>query len=105
MLQLHPMVHTDAAIAAQIHSVQMAAYAQEAALLGVTNFPPLERMVDDICQSSESFLGAFEGQTLVGAMSTKPDEADGSIHIRSTSGAASADVFCRLPSNDTRHQP
>lgn len=83
MLQLHPLVHSEAAIAAKIHALQMAAYAQEAALLGITTFPPLQRTAKDVLQSSESFLGAFEDHTLVGALGTQPDETDDSIQITS----------------------
>lgn len=61
----------------------MAAYAQEAVFLGITDFPPLQRTVNDILQSSESFLGAFEDHTLVGALSTQPDETDNSFQITS----------------------
>ena len=59
----------DAAIAAAIHAVQMAAYAQEAALIGAADFPPLQGTVLAVQRSDELFLGCCEGGALVGALS------------------------------------
>jgi ribosomal protein S18 acetylase RimI-like enzyme len=69
--------------ARELHAVQMAAYRQEAALLGVVRFPPLERTVADIAQSSERFLGAYLGDQLAGALGTCPDEEEPCISIAS----------------------
>jgi ribosomal protein S18 acetylase RimI-like enzyme len=56
------------AVARAIHAVQIAAYTREAALLGVSNFPPLHRTVQDIARSGETYCGVYEGQVLVGAL-------------------------------------
>ncbi len=60
-------------MARQLHAVQMAAYAQEAALLGATWFPPLERTVQGVQASDETFVAAFVGDALAGAIGTGPD--------------------------------
>ena len=52
-------------MAARIHAVQIAAYQQEAALLGVSDFPPLARTVEDIMGSRELFFRAFDGEELL----------------------------------------
>lgn len=54
--------------AEEIHAVRTAAYAQEAALLQVSSFPPLERTVDDILRSADTFIGARFGTDLAGAL-------------------------------------
>jgi ribosomal protein S18 acetylase RimI-like enzyme len=60
--------HRDRVTAEYIHSIQMAAYAQEARLLSVATFPPLQRTVVDVEQSSDCFLGARRGSTLMGVV-------------------------------------
>jgi ribosomal protein S18 acetylase RimI-like enzyme len=60
--------HQTHEMAARIHAVQIAAYQQEAALLGVSDFPPLARTVDDIMGSRELFFGAFDGEELLGVI-------------------------------------
>ena len=52
-------------MAARIHAVQIAAYQQEAALLGVSDFPPLARTVEDIMGSRDLFFRAFDGEELL----------------------------------------
>jgi ribosomal protein S18 acetylase RimI-like enzyme len=66
--------HLDPEIAAAIHAVQMAAYTQEAALLEVRNFPPLERTVRDIQISNELYLAAIDDAALIGVVSIGLDE-------------------------------
>jgi ribosomal protein S18 acetylase RimI-like enzyme len=68
MPRVVPLNHSIETVARAIHSVQMAAYAQEALLLGVKDFLPLHRTVTDIAHSGESYLGVYEGQSLVGAL-------------------------------------
>ena len=51
MLSLSSIDHRIYVVAQQIHAIRMAAYKQEAELLGLTRFPPLERKVDDILAS------------------------------------------------------
>ena len=71
-------------MAAAIHAVQMAAYAQEARWLGVTRFEPLERTVDDIRSGDEQFLVARDDAgRIVGAIGTTFDEATQTVCIDS----------------------
>jgi ribosomal protein S18 acetylase RimI-like enzyme len=70
-------------IARELHAIQMAAYRQEAALLGAVDFPPLARSVADLAQSCESYLGAYIGDELVGAIGTCRDEEAQGINIAS----------------------
>lgn len=73
--------HADPSIAAAIHTVQVAAYAQEATLLGVAHLPPLTRTVDDLRALDEVFLAAYSGEQLVGAISVHAEAADRRQHI------------------------
>lgn len=65
---LLPIDPRAAGLAARIHAVQLAAYRQEAALLGVTHFPPLDRTVADIAASTDTCIGAFDGDALLGVV-------------------------------------
>lgn len=49
--------HTRPDIAAEIHRVMMAAYQIEAGLLGVSDFFPLRRTVDQVLSASSLFFG------------------------------------------------
>jgi ribosomal protein S18 acetylase RimI-like enzyme len=70
--------HREPAVAEAIHVIQMAAYAQEASLLGAKEFPPLDRIVRDIQSSSEQFFGALTGSLIVGALGLESlSDADG----------------------------
>jgi ribosomal protein S18 acetylase RimI-like enzyme len=51
----------------------MLAYAQEAKLLEVEQFPPLLVTVEDIRSSNEQFIAAFDGDQIVGAISVEVD--------------------------------
>ena len=73
--------HKDRVVAAQIHAVLVLAYAQEALLLQVKHFAPLERTVEDIQASTECFLGAFGGENLLGVLSFGPDDEPDQINI------------------------
>jgi len=75
--------HRDLKVAERIHAVQMAAYRQEAELLGVKDFPPLAVSVRDIQELPETFLVAFAGTETIGAISTAPDEDVGGHSIES----------------------
>lgn len=70
-------------VARQLHSVQMRAYAQEAALLGAVWFPPLDRTVDDVRNSAETFVAAVDAGVIVGAISTEPDPQAGAVQVSS----------------------
>ena len=55
----------------RIHAVQVAAYSQEALLLGVNSLPATERSSADIHLLAEFFIGAFSNGQLVGVISHK----------------------------------
>jgi ribosomal protein S18 acetylase RimI-like enzyme len=82
-MKVEILSHRQPAVATQIHAVLMLAYAQEAALLGIKNFPPLEQTARDIEASDEFFLGCFNDQELHGVVSVRPDDEPGQINIAS----------------------
>jgi GNAT superfamily N-acetyltransferase len=70
--------HRERETALAVHALQMAAYAQEAALLGVTRFPPLEETPEDVQGADAVFLGAWLNGALVGAVGVEaPDGEEG----------------------------
>lgn len=81
--RIEPVDHSVLAIARQLHAVQMSAYAQEAQLLGVTDFPPLERTVEDVRTSREEFVAAFLDDEMVGAVGLGPDPEGLGVNIAS----------------------
>lgn len=48
--------------------LQIESYKIEAELLGVKNFPPLFKRINDILNSKNMFFGYYLGETIVGAM-------------------------------------
>ena len=76
MIVIKQLYNRDAAVARQIHAVQMLAYTQEALLLGVSDFPPLRSQAEDVRSSSECFIGAFQEEVLVGVLAFEPDEEE-----------------------------
>ena len=74
---VEPIDPSSASNAERIHAVQMAAYAQEAQLIGVTDFPPLHRTPEDVRSSTGRFLGAYVAEELVGIAGMESEgEAD-----------------------------
>ncbi len=67
-LTLRPANHHLPDVARAIHGVQMLAYAQEAALLGVASLPPMKLTVEQLQASDEHFHAAHLSSTLVGAV-------------------------------------
>jgi ribosomal protein S18 acetylase RimI-like enzyme len=77
VLQIGPVDHRDVAVSRRIHAVLQLAYAQEAALLRVKHFAPLERTVEDVRCADEHYLAALHDGELVGALSVgRDDEPD-----------------------------
>jgi ribosomal protein S18 acetylase RimI-like enzyme len=68
LLTLHAANHRLFDVAQAIHAVQMLAYAQEAALLGVPSLPPQRLTVAQLQSSGERFAAAYVASTLVGAV-------------------------------------
>ncbi len=57
------------------------AYAQEAGLLQIEDFPPLAKTVDDIRASEDFHLGAWAGEQLAGVISIGPDDEPAQLCI------------------------
>ncbi|WP_201495276.1 GNAT family N-acetyltransferase [Rubrivivax sp. A210] len=70
-------------MADQIRTVFALAYTQEAELLQVRNLASFERTASEIQQSDEFFLGAIDGNFIVGTLSLGPDDEPGQISISS----------------------
>lgn len=75
--------HRDREVAERIHVIQVAAYEQEAHLLGAVNFPPLRRKIEDIERSADCFLGARLDSMVVGAIAIAGLEPAGELQISS----------------------
>lgn len=75
--------HRESAEAACIHDVQMEAYRQEALLLGVPTFPPLNRIAEDVQKSNDQFLGTRLGSSLAGVISISPEGKKNEYRISS----------------------
>ena len=56
-------------VAAQIHAVAQAAYTLEAERIGCAAFPPLRESLDELRQSSDSFLVFQQSGSIIGALS------------------------------------
>ena len=68
MLHLTYTERLSSTLRAQLHGVWIAAYTQEAALLGASDFPPLRRESSDLLAADEAaFLANLDGQ-LAGAV-------------------------------------
>lgn len=79
-LELRPLDHRDSRTAAEILSLQRAAYRVEADLVGSDAIPPLTETLEALVTADETFLGAFAGGELVGAVSWKVVEEALDIH-------------------------
>lgn len=81
MLRIHPIDHREPAVAHSIHGLLSLAHAQEAAWIGLRDSAAASRSTEDIQSSVAFYLGAFEGETFVGAASLAPDDEPGQISI------------------------
>ena len=81
MPRIRPLDHREPDVARQIHALLRQAHAQEAERLGLPGHAGAARSAEDIRSSIEFHLGAFEGETLVGATSVGPDDESGQITI------------------------
>jgi ribosomal protein S18 acetylase RimI-like enzyme len=75
--------HRERGMAARIHAIQVAAYTQEATLLGAISFPPLQRAVADIETSTEHFFAAYLDGAFVGVIALERKQVDNATHISS----------------------
>ena len=56
-------------VAAQLHAVAQAAYTLEAQWMGCADFPPLRESLDELRQSSDSFLVFQQSGSIIGGLS------------------------------------
>ncbi|MEV6266588.1 GNAT family N-acetyltransferase [Kribbella sp. NPDC051936] len=63
-----PLDVTDRTLAERLLTIQHAAYAVEAELIGFDGIPPLREDLDGLMSSTEHWLGRYDGNTLVGAV-------------------------------------
>jgi ribosomal protein S18 acetylase RimI-like enzyme len=75
--------HRERAMAERIHAIHVAAYSQEAKLLGAVSFPPLERTVADIAAAQARYVGAYLDETLVGVIALEGESATAAVLISS----------------------
>jgi ribosomal protein S18 acetylase RimI-like enzyme len=68
-----PLDLTDRALAERLLTIQHAAYAVEAELIGFDGIPPLQEDLDGLMSSTELWLGRYDGNTLVGAVAYEVD--------------------------------
>jgi len=74
MLRVSPIAHREPSVAVRIHAIMALAYLQEARLLQIKDFPPLERTAEDIEASEDFYLGAFLDREIVGVLSVGRDD-------------------------------
>jgi len=67
-------------VASQIFTVFQRSYKIEAQLIGVDDFPPLSRSVENIAQSTTSFYGFSENSCLAGVIEVVIDDKHLSIN-------------------------
>jgi ribosomal protein S18 acetylase RimI-like enzyme len=68
VIEVRPLDLGDRATLEAIVRVQRASYRVEAELIGFDDLPPLRETPEDLAAVQESFLGAFEGERLLGAV-------------------------------------
>ncbi|WP_432886754.1 GNAT family N-acetyltransferase [Kribbella sp. CA-245084] len=70
-----PLDLTDQILAERLLQIQHAAYAVEAELIGFDGIPPLQEDLAGLLQSTEHWLGRYDGSILVGAVAYEfPDD-------------------------------
>ncbi len=71
---------TDDTVLRELWTVQRLAYAVEAELIGFDGIPPLHESLDDLRTCGETFLGLYDEEGLVGAVSYVLDGSTVDIH-------------------------
>jgi ribosomal protein S18 acetylase RimI-like enzyme len=71
---IKPLAHTNPLMAQLIHQIFQVSYAIEADLLGSKNFPPLQRTINDIQQSTTAFYGYYTNDKLTGVIEIRSDQ-------------------------------
>jgi ribosomal protein S18 acetylase RimI-like enzyme len=77
---VEPLDLADDATLAAVVALQRASYAVEAELIGAPSLPALIETPEQLRASGETFLGATDGETLLGAVSYKRDGDTVDIH-------------------------
>lgn len=72
--------HSNEGVASQIHHVFQNAYKIEAALIGVECFPPLQRSIVDIVNSTTEFYGFKDKDVLAAVVEIAIDSEYADIH-------------------------
>jgi ribosomal protein S18 acetylase RimI-like enzyme len=85
---IRPLDLGDDATLAAVVALQRASYAVEAELIGAPSLPPLVETPEQVRASGETFLGASDGGTLLGAVSYRRDGDTVDIHRLVVSPAA-----------------
>ena len=62
------LINSDLDVATTMRSVFQLSYAVEAKLLNATNFPPLQRLLEDYINSKTSFFGFYKNDELAGVI-------------------------------------
>ena len=75
--------------ASEIYGIFQAAYPEEAKLIGVLTFPPLERSADSIAKSDNDFYAAIDDGVLVGVIEVDSPNHDSLRNIDSLAVAPS----------------
>lgn len=81
LVSIEALDHRNPSVAAAMHVVWSLAYAQEAALLGVRHFAPLQRTVQDLQASADFYLGARVADELLGVLCIGPDDEPAQLCI------------------------
>ena len=72
---IRPLDLSDRAVAERLLTIQHAAYAVEAELIGFDGIPPLQEDLAGLMASTEHWLGRYDGDVLVGAVAYElPDD-------------------------------
>ena len=79
-MRLEPLDVADPAVASRLLELQRDSYRVEADLIGSDAIPPLRETLAELQACGETFLGAFVGGTLVGAISWKLDGETIDLH-------------------------
>ena len=67
-MDIRTLDNTSLSVANSIHEIMQVSYKQEAMLLGLTSFPPLEKSASDIASDEGIFYGLSVESSLVGLL-------------------------------------
>lgn len=71
---IKPLDLTNKQLAQSVLSIQLPAYQLEADLIGFQGIPALSETVEDLMKCSETFIGYYEGNDLLGVLSYEETE-------------------------------